>query len=448
MIKLSRYNFFQKRDDGTILAYNATSGALAVMTPENYDVYQSIEQKLKSGPEPTFDPAEQQLLKQLEYANFVYSGDYDEIDRLYFIHHAARFDDANIGLVMAPTMACNMACEYCYESNKKGRMNAETIEAVLSFLERYKGRAKGVQVSWYGGEPLLAMDIIEDLSESIIDMSEEFDFKYSAYIISNGCLLDEETVDKLVAMHVTGAQITLDGPGGMHNKKRPLKNGRDSYRTIIENLKYAATKLETTVRVNIDKNISVDKISEMLDDLDAAGLRENINIYFGLIEPLSSACGNITDNCFNMTEYSKIETKFFQLLFDRGFKVEKLPSPVSNHCVTQSIAGFVMDHEGYLYRCFNHIGDGTLSMGKIHDDINYYHHNFLNMFGFDPFGRQECRECDILPICMGGCPSRRGEQNMPDEELCASWKHNLPQMLDIIALSKQQQILASQKETS
>jgi uncharacterized protein len=72
----------------------------------------------------------------------------------------------------------------------------------------------------------------------------------------------------------------------------------------------------------------------------------------------------------------------------------------------------------------------------------------LNMFGFDPFSRQECRECDILPICMGGCPSRRGEQKMPDEELCASWKHNLPQMLNIIALSKQQQMSAAQKETS
>jgi uncharacterized protein len=447
MIRISRYNFFQERPDGSLLAYNAISGALAVMTEENFNAYRRIEEKVRQDPNPVFDSQERDLLKQLEYASFVYTGDYDEIDKLYFMHHAARFDDANVGLVIAPTMACNMACEYCYEANKKGRMDAATIESILDFVERRKGRAASVGVTWYGGEPLLAVDVIKDLSESLIDTGEEYGFKYSAFIITNGYLLSRQNVDELVALNVTGTQITLDGPADVHNRKRPLKNGRGSYETIIDNMKYASAKLDTTVRVNIDRNTTGETISMMLDDLENAGLRERINIYFGLIEPLSSACANITDNCFNMFEYSKIETEFFRLLFDRGFRVDKLPSPVSNHCITQSVSGFVMDHEGYLYRCYNHIGDRSLSMGTIHDSIDYYNHNFLNLFRFDPFAEAQCRECDILPICMGGCPSRRCEQDTPDEDLCASWKHNLPQMLEIIALSKQQQMQAAQRES-
>lgn len=448
MLRVSRYNFFKKREDGSHLAYNGITGALAVMTEENFGLYKRIESKIKSGSDSDFDPQELELLKQLKYANFVYSGDYDEVDKLYFIHHAARFDDANVGLVIAPTMACNMACKYCYESNKTGKMEAPTIEAILNFIEMRKGRVKSVQVSWFGGEPLLAMDVIEDLSESLIDIGEEIDFKYSAYIVTNGYLLDRERVDKLVDLRVNGAQITLDGPAEQHNAMRPLKNGRESYKTIIENMKYASSKLDTTIRVNVDRNANIDMISRMLDDLEQAGLRESINMYFGLIEPLSSACANITDNCCNMAEYSRIETEFFRLLFDRGFKVDKLPSPSGNHCITQSISGFVIDHEGYLYRCYNHIGDRTLSMGKIHDSIDYFNHNFLNLFRFDPFADEQCRECDLLPICMGGCPSRRCEQDIPEEDLCASWKHNLPQMLELIALSKQQQMQAAQKESS
>jgi uncharacterized protein len=446
MLKLSKYNFFQKRSDGSFLAYNGISGALAIMTPENFEVYRRISEKLSNGPEPTFDAQEQELLKQLEYANFAYEGGYDEVDKLYFIHHASRFDDANVGLVIAPTMACNMACEYCYESNKNGRMDASTVESILTFLEMRKGRAKGVRVSWYGGEPLLAMDIIEDLSESFIEMGAECEFDYSAYIISNGVLLNRENVDRLVELKVDGAQITLDGPAELHDQKRPLKNGRSSFETIIENLKYASTRLATTIRVNIDRNTTRETITRLLDQLEEAGLKDNVDVYFGLIEPLSTACANVTETCFNMAEYSRIETEFFKLLFERVFRVDKLPAPVGNHCITQSISGFVMDHEGYLYRCYNHIGDHSLSMGKIHNNIDYFNENFLKIFRFDPFAVQQCRECDILPICMGGCPSRRCEQDIPEEDLCASWKHNLPQMLEVIALSKQQQMQRASKE--
>ncbi len=447
MVKLSNYNHFQERPDGSYLAYNAISGALAIMTKENYGVYNSIKRKLNENSNPDLTVEEKELYKQLEYANFIYSGDYDELDRLYFMHHLARYDSSSVGLVLAPTMACNMACEYCYEANKKGRMTAETIEAILKYIEKNAGKVNDVSLTWYGGEPLLAFDIIEDLSRSLIDLSEERKLKYSSYIITNGYLLNRDTVDKLVKLRVDGAQITLDGPARMHNKKRPLKNGQSSYERILENMVYASTKMRVSIRVNIDKSYDVDIISEMLEDLDKTGLRERVRIYFGLIEPATSACANISDNCFDIADYSRIETEFFKLIFDKGFVVEKLPSPTSNYCVAQSISGFVMDHEGNLYRCFNHIGDPEHAMGNIRNNISYYNENFFKLFRFDPFTKEQCRSCGILPICMGGCPSRRVEQDISDEDVCSSWKHNLPQMLEIIALSRQRQLASAKKES-
>jgi uncharacterized protein len=448
MTKISKYNFFQKRSDGSFLAYNAISGALAMMTEENFAVYKNIERKLIYDPEPSFDSEEQELLRKLEYASFAHPGNYDELDRLYFMHHLARFENSSIGFILAPTMACNMACEYCYEDNKRGRMNGETVEAILSHIEKNGRRINQVSVDWYGGEPLLAMDVMEDLTESILDLGRECKFNYNSYLITNGYLLDKKAVDKMLSIGVGGAQITLDGPAYIHNKKRPLKNGRSSYETIVENMVYASTKMRISIRVNIDRSYTEKIVSDMLKDLEEAGLKERINMYFGLLEPATSACINIADNCFDITGYSRIETKFFNMLFEKGFKVDKLPSPMGNYCVAQSISGFVMDHEGNLYRCFNHIGDRSRSMGNIRDEVNYYNHNFINLFKFDPFTKDQCRECNILPICMGGCPSRRYEQNVSDEEMCSSWKHNLPQMLEIIALSRQRQMQTAQKETT
>jgi hypothetical protein len=39
---------------------------------------------------------------------------------------------------------------------------------------------------------------------------------------------------------------------------------------------------------------------------------------------------------------------------------------------------------------------------------------------------------------MGGCPSRRQDRKLAQENLCGTWKHRLPEMLDIIARSRQQ----------
>ena len=136
MFKISRYNHFLKRPDGQYIAYNARSGAVALMTPEKYAVYKGIVGKVESGPGPSFSPEEEELLKPLEYASFVYPDTYDELEELDFLHHAARYENSSLGLVLAPTMACNMACRYCYEDNKKGRMSDETFEAVVDFVRK------------------------------------------------------------------------------------------------------------------------------------------------------------------------------------------------------------------------------------------------------------------------------------------------------------------------
>jgi uncharacterized protein len=446
MARLSKYSHFQKRQDGNYIAYNAFSGAVALMTPENYALYKIIEQKLSADTDPPFSPEEQALLNQLQYGNFVQTGNFEEIDHLNFQHLMGKFDRTTMGLVVAPTMACNMACEYCYEGNKKGRMSAETIEAILNFVEKDARSLEHVDIGWYGGEPLLAMDIIEDLTESLIDLGEEYKFLYTSSMISNGYLLSKEIVDKLRDLRVSVIQITLDGPARIHNRKRPLKNGRPSYETIIENMKYAVTKMGVGLRVNIDKNFDGGIIEEMLGELKQAELHDKVGIYFGLLEPATSVCSNISESCYNNTEFSKVEIEYYRLLLENGFRIEKLPSPIKVFCMAQDVNAFVVDPEGKLYRCFNYVGDKDKSMGNIRFNIDYNHPNFTKLFNYNVFEDSMCRECPVLPVCMGGCPSRRADRGLDRSELCENWKHNLPEMLEIIALSRQQQAQASVKE--
>jgi len=445
--RVSRYNHFQPRENGQYIAYNAWSGAVALMTPENYELYRSIKRLIKAESPREAAEKEARLMKQLEHARFIYPADRDQFEEISFMHHMGKYGTEGLGFVIAPTMACNMACRYCFEADKKGRMSDETIAAIADCVDRKGRRLEEVSIGWYGGEPLLAMDIVEKITAEMLRLRKKHGFAYAASMITNGYLLHPENVDKLLKYGVGVVQVTVDGPARVHNVKRPLKNGRPSYATIIENLKYASEKMVISLRVNVDKSFNLDMLSEMLDELEAAGLRDKVEMYFGLLEPATTVCANIAESCHNTVEFSRAEIEYFRLLLDRGFKIEKLPSPISNFCLAQVTGGFVMDHEGELYRCFNYVGDKSKSMGNIRDEIDYLHPNFTSLFRFDPFRDEVCRECNILPICLGGCPAKRQHRLAPREEMCESWKHNLPEMLEIIARSRYRSAEASVKET-
>jgi uncharacterized protein len=439
MSKLSRFNHFQPWRDGYHIAYNAMSGAVALMTDENFEVYHRIAEKLASGTEPDFTDQEKELFKQLEYGHFLRKDTVDEIESLKFRHNMDRYDRTVLGLVLAPTLACNMACEYCYEANKKGRLSPQMIEKIVEFVEKRAPGIAGLETSWYGGEPLLAMDIIEDLTSTFMDLSEEYKFEYGASMISNGYLLSPKTTDRLVEQKIRSIQITLDGPGRIHNVKRPRKNGKPSFETIIKNIQYAVDKIAVGIRVNVDQSFTPGIIKELLQELIDAGVHEKVGLYFGQLEASTTVCSNISESCYETADFSKIEIEYYRLLLENNFRIDRLPSPMSTFCMAQVINSFLIDPDGDIYKCFNHVGEKEKKMGNIANEIDYRDPNFLHLFRFLPFEDETCNSCDFLPICMGGCPSRRSDRNMKGEQLCDSWRHNLEPMLEIIAMSRQQQ---------
>lgn len=449
MYKISQFNHFQPWLNGHHMAFNSRTGALGLLDEANLKVCHSVFEKIKADPNAQFTPEEAHLVQQLEYGKFIYADHYDEVEELKFQHNLARYDRNCLGLALAPTLACNMACEYCYEENKKGRMKPDVLEAILDFVETRASGMNSLSVNWYGGEPLLAMDIIEDLSESFMDLGQEYKFRFDASMVTNGYLLDRETVDKLAdKFKISNIQVTLDGASSEHNLKRPLKNGKESFDTIVSNMNYAAQKMTVNIRVNVDKSYNDEMIQRLLSELTEAGLKGKIGLYFGRIEAATSACANISENCYSAADFSKVETDFYRILLQNGFAITHLPRPMATACFAHQVYSFLIDPEGYIYKCYNFVGDSSMAMGNIKKDIDFNNPNFTGLFNFSPFQDKTCTECSVLPICMGGCPDRRRKGELVSGEACETWKHNLGPMLEIIAISQQNQAQSSAKETT
>jgi uncharacterized protein len=365
----------------------------------------------------------------------------DELKLIKFRHFNGKFSNESLGLTIAPTLNCNFACPYCYESPKKGFMSEEVQKAILDMVYEAAKKRKEISITWYGGEPLLAKDIIYDMSEKVIKICEENGAKYSSYIVTNGYLLTDDMIEKFKKYKIDGAQLTIDGPPDIHNRRRKLKgDGEDTFDVILNSVKkLKESKMNVTIRINIDRT-NVDRVEELLDIIEENGLKDVI-ISLGHVTAYTEACMSITDSCLNTEEYAKENVKYQNILHERGFNAQSYPyypGIKANYCCADSISAFVMDHEGYMYKCWNDVGNVDRAVGQVtklkeQPNEDMYMRN-INYIFWTPFDHEECIECELLPICMGGCPFNGANKGMKPD--CEKWKYNLEEVLKLIYLQK------------
>lgn len=78
-----------------------------------------------------------------------------------------------LSLTIAPTLECNFSCEYCFESHTKNIMSIEIQNEIYSWVKVAAQDKMNVNITWYGGEPLLAKIIIFEMSENMIKICKK-----------------------------------------------------------------------------------------------------------------------------------------------------------------------------------------------------------------------------------------------------------------------------------
>lgn len=149
-------------------------------------------------------------------------------------------EDRTLQLILLVHEDCNFRCTYCYEKFQKGAMSEKVAFNVLNFirkeLENHREDYDKIRLSWFGGEPLLNIKLIEFLGKEVLELAQKYHLEYEADITTNGYLLNTRAFKKLVDIKVTSFQITIDGTKEYHDKQRVLKNGHGTYDRIINNL--------------------------------------------------------------------------------------------------------------------------------------------------------------------------------------------------------------------
>lgn len=231
-------------------------------------------------------------------------------------------------------------------------------------------------------------------------MEDEKNMKLEAAIVTNGYLLNGKNSEVLSKeCNVKTVQVTLDGPKEIHDRRRPHKEGSSSYDTIVRNLRDNAHFFERiSIRINVDKTNKA-FIPDLLKELQ--DMPKNVRPYLAPVRTDNVQDAGFAKICYDSKDFGlgvESQPEFIGLL--------RYPQPTYGVCGATKENSFGIDPDGYLYKCWNEIGQKEKSIGSVADGITNYE-RYLKWITFDPTDYPECRECAILPICnAGNCPYR------------------------------------------
>lgn len=143
------------------------------------------------------------------------------------------------------TDTCNLCCSYCYQINKHtNRMSFETAKKFIDLMfedyERegsylYKDNCQALVVEFIGGEPLLEIELIEQICDyfmwKAISLKHIWAETAMFSMISNGLLYFDDKVQHFLKKYNKKLSfgISVDGCKELHDMCRVDANGKGSY---------------------------------------------------------------------------------------------------------------------------------------------------------------------------------------------------------------------------
>ncbi len=399
-MKKSYYNFLFPGEEGKSILYNSRTGAMAELDEASVEQLEKMSEAELEEKTPDFANA---LLEN----GFAVEDGISELDMIKYDSLAVRYGNRELGLTIIPTLDCNLGCKYCYEKNvlESSYMDEETKNALVTYVEERVIQGEKLSICWYGGEPLLALDIIEELTERFVEICKAKAVEYNSSIVTNGYLLTKETMKRLLRCKVTKIQITLDGVEEKHDQRRCLKNGEPTYKVIwknIKELKEYREEIQVHLRVNIDKE-NATSLNEIKRQIEEEMLEDFVYVYPGKVVAQGGCYSKKA--CFNSQEFAEIELEFESRDLKR--LPRKYPKPKHNVCCADNNMSMVISSNGDMYKCWKDLGIKEKSIGNIKSEKVCNETLLYEYMLYDFTNDEACSKCKYLPVCLGGCPYSR-----------------------------------------
>ena len=405
---------------GAYIAVDVNSGAVHVLDKTAYDLL-----CLLSGPMEEICPDE--VAAQLpQYARAEVNGAWEELlvlqkqgllftDDNYIDPSAAALmkQDAPIkALCLHVSHDCNLRCQYCFASTgdfgtgHRMTMDVETAKKAIDFVIQRSGSRRNIEVDFFGGEPLMAMDTVKATVDYARSLEEKHGKNFRFTITTNGVLLNEENI-AYINREMSNAVLSLDGRPEVNDKMRKTISGTGSYDVILPKFQKLVEGRGdkdyylrgTFTRYNRDFSADVMHIADQ-------GF-QNVSVEPVVGSPDCDYTFREEDLPGILAEYEKLaeqllhrpDVNFFH------FNVDLSQGP----CVIKRLRGcgagcdyVAITPEGDIYPRHQFVGNEEYKLGNLYEDTSNL--DLSHRFGeLNVYTRPDCQQCWARFYCSGGC---------------------------------------------
>jgi radical SAM protein with 4Fe4S-binding SPASM domain len=183
---------------------------------------------------------------QLEGKFYLVRKDYDfslSSCNVDFLQHGNQNNNNSHGfsnLTLVLTSKCNLACDYCWQVDSNvmsdsSDMSIDTIEHWLSYFLNKEDKANK-KIVYYGGEPLLRIDLIKFTTDTVKRITSEKNLPYpKQHIFTNGTLLSKPIVNLFRQENIFPI-ISIDGNEEITSKHRKTLSGKSLWEKTIRGI--------------------------------------------------------------------------------------------------------------------------------------------------------------------------------------------------------------------
>lgn len=418
-MKKSQYNLEIIHSNDRQVIFNTRTGLLLRVPAQTY---RQLEE---------FEPGSDQTIPSMPAfvrRGFAVPASMDESAQ--FFSQYLRFQEAEaqiLSFTIALTTACNYRCFYCFEEGVQPRsMHATDAERLCDFIEKAASQAtacRAIHIKWFGGEPLLAPNILRQIGERIQAYCGAHHLEFSTRIITNASLLTADHLDMLCRFNLTDIQISMDGRCDEYCLCKGA--AAEDYHHVIDLIQNQCRRVHFILRLNcLPENYA--SILALVDALYIhEDVRKHVSIYLANVETDAA-------KSFSAREFADIHLDFLQHLFDLGWysQIQNImPAMHTTPCYNHQKGNYTIGPDGLLYICEADIGDAEKSIGcicenpqEIEQKKQALNHAFNLTFD------SQCLNCSYFPICFSGCPRKRR-----DAEACSAFRRETRGILKLIS---------------
>lgn len=427
--------------------YDIESGSLHKVDYATFLVAKNKYEKLSSDEKQKFEELEQNLVDEIlgEICELEEMGQLNAPEKVYKIPFYGEIK----AMCLHICHDCNLRCSYCFANEgtyntPKDYMTFEVGKNAIDFLIEKSGNRKQLEVDFFGGEPLMNLDVVKQIVDYANVEVAKHGKKINFTMTTNGVLLNENTRQWLNDT-MDNVVISIDGRPEIHDLTRVTANGKGSHSITLANAK-VFRKIRGDKKYYVrgtftQNNLDFSKDALYLNDqgFDQISL-EPVVLAEG--DPMAIKPEDMPrvheeyDNLARAYIERRKGEKWFNFFH---FMLDLKNGP----CIIKRLRGCGAGNEyvavspiGELYPCHQFVGESEYYMGNVltrefKNDIQevFFENNVYN--------KSDCKNCIAKYYCSGGCTANclhfSGDMHKPHKIACELMKKRFITSLSIYA---------------